>query len=471
MDRTGTNAKPAGISPGRGLVALALATLLSSLGVSMANVALPVFTEVFAAPFAAVQWIVVAYLLASTTLIVGAGRLGDLVGQVQILRAGIGLFTLATVLCGLAPSLGALVAARAMQGAGGAVMLTAAMALVQATVAKDRMGRAMGLLGTMSAIGTALGPSLGGLILAVAGWRGLFLAVAPLGLLTFALTARTLPRGGREGAGGRGGFDLIGLLLIGVTLGSYALAVTAGERLTAVGVLLLLTLVIVSGAAFIWHERRTAAPLIGPGALRDPLFVTRLAMNALVATVMMATLVVGPFFLSRTLGLSAGEMGFVLAVGPVLSTISGVPAGRAVDRYGARICVNVGLVVVAVGAFALSVLPAILGLAGYIAAVAVMTPGYQLFLAANNTAVMTDLPADRRGLTSGLLNLSRNLGLITGASVMGSLFAFATGSGALASATAAEIATGQVVTFRVAGLLILAALLLSLTGDRLARRS
>ena len=148
-------------------------------------------------------------------------------------------------------------------------------------------------------------------------------------------------------------------------------------------------------------------------------------MSGLVSTVMMATLVVGPFYLSSALGLSTAMTGLVMSIGPVVSALSGVPAGRMVDRLQAQPVVTIGLVAMAAGCVALSVLPPIFGLAGYIAAIAVMTPGYPLFQAANNTAVMSDVKPDQRGVISGLLNLSRNLGLITGASVMGAVFAFA----------------------------------------------
>ena len=152
---------------GRGaLASLSLAMLLSSLGTSIANVGLPTLAQAFDASFQAVQWVVLAYLLAMTTLIVGVGRLGDMFGRRRLLLAGIGLFTAASVLCGVAPTLWLLIAARAAQGLGAAIMMALAMALVGETVAKARTGSAMGLLGTMSAIGTALGPSLGGVLIA-----------------------------------------------------------------------------------------------------------------------------------------------------------------------------------------------------------------------------------------------------------------------------------------------------------------
>ena len=148
------------------LASLSLSMLLSSLGTSIANVGLPTLAEAFTASFQAIQWVVLAYLLAITTVIVSVGRLGDMVGRRRLLLAGIVLFTGASWLCGISPSLSMLIAARAAQGLGAAIMMALSMALLGETVPRERTGSAMGLLGTMSAIGTALGPSLGGLLIA-----------------------------------------------------------------------------------------------------------------------------------------------------------------------------------------------------------------------------------------------------------------------------------------------------------------
>jgi MFS family permease len=195
-----------------------------------------------------------------------------------------------------------------------------------------------------------------------------------------------------------------------------------------------------------------------------------LAMSTLVMTVMMATLVVGPFYLSRTLGLTAALVGTVMSIGPIISTLSGVPAGRVVDRFGAPFMVVVGLIAMAAGSVALSVLPAMFGLAGYIAAIALLTPGYQLFQAANNTAVMMDVHPDQRGVISGMLSLSRNLGLITGASVMGALFAFAAGASDIATALPGAIAGGMRITFGIAAILLVAAIAIALASRAFALR-
>jgi EmrB/QacA subfamily drug resistance transporter len=457
-------------SAGWALASLSLSVLLASLGTSIANVALPTLAQAFAASFQEVQWVVLAYLLATTALIVSVGRLGDITGRRRLLLVGLYVFTAASALCGAAPSLWLLIGARAAQGLGAAVMLSLAMAFVGATVQKERTGSAMGLLGTMSAIGTALGPSLGGILIAGLGWRAIFLVNVLLGVLTLLIAHRFLPFDRRIASAERAGFDTVGTLLLAATLVAYALAMTMGRGSFGPLNVALLLAAITGVGLFILAARRAASPLIQLAMFRDPVLSAGLAASALVATVMMATLVVGPFYLSRALGLNEALVGVVMSIGPIISTLSGVPAGRVVDRLGAPVVAMVGLMEMAVGSFALSTIPATFGVAGYIAAIVVLTPGYQLFQAANNTAVMKDVSPDQRGVISGMLNLSRNLGLITGASVMGAVFALASGTIDVATAPPETVANGMRTAFAVAAALIVGALCIAMASRDLATR-
>lgn len=453
------------------LASLSLSMLLPSLGNSIANVGLPTLSRAFDASFQQAQWIVLAYLLASTSLIVGVGRLGDLVGRRRLLLAGIVLFTVASVLCGSAPALGLLIAARAAQGVGAAVMMALTLAVVGETVPKATIGSAMGLLGTMSAIGTALGPSLGGVLIDALGWRAMFLVNVPLGLVTFLLARRHLPLDRRLAHAERARFDHLGTLLLALTLAAYALATTVGGRghfgprnaallaAAALGVVL-----------FVRAEARATSPLMPLAMFRAPGLSAGLVTSTLVSTVMMATLVVGPFYLSRGLGLAAVRVGLLLSVGPLLAAVTGVLAGRVVDRFGARRTTTAGLAAMAAGCSLVSILPAVLGIAGYVAPVVVVTIGYSLFQTANNTAVMADVLPDRRGVVSGLLNLSRNLGLVTGASVMGAVFAVASATNDMAAAGPDAVGAGMRVTYAVAAILIVGALGVAVGGRALVAR-
>jgi MFS family permease len=195
-----------------------------------------------------------------------------------------------------------------------------------------------------------------------------------------------------------------------------------------------------------------------------------LAMSTIVATVMMATLVVGPFYLARGLGLDAARVGLVVAVGPLVAALSGLPAGRLVDRFGVQRMSIVGLSGIAAGCVALASAPATAGIAGYIVPIGCMTASYALFQAANTTAVMTDIRPDQRGVISGMLSLARNLGLITGTSAMGAVFASATGTLTITMARPEAVAAGMRSTFAVAAILIGVALATALGGRALVRR-
>lgn len=474
METTNTHAAPRqpgedAVSTSWVLAALALCTLLPALGISIANVALPTLAEAFAVTFQQVQWVVLAYLLASTVLVVGVGRLGDIAGRRRLLLAGLVLFTAASVLGGVSADFRLLVAARAAQGLGAAIMTALAMALVGDAVPRHRTGRAMGLLATMSATGTALGPSLGGLLIAGFGWRAIFAATAALGIATLPLAWRHLPADRQAPAAQRMRYDKAGTLLLALSLAAYALAMTAGRGSFGLHNAALLAAAAGGLGLFVLVEAKTASPLIRLSRLREPALAGGLATSALVSAVMMATLVVGPFYLSRGLGLGPALVGITMSVGPLVVALSGVPAGRLVDRFGARRTTLAGLAALAAGSGALSLTPDLFGLGGYLAPIVVATAGYALFQAGNNTAVMIDVAADQRGAISGLLALSRHLGFITGASALAAVFAFACGTADFTAASADGVASGMRAAFAVALLLVVAALAIAVAGRAPAR--
>ncbi|MBK9656432.1 MAG: MFS transporter [Rhodanobacteraceae bacterium] len=452
------------------LASLSLSMLLAALGTSIANVGLPSLAKSFEASFQSVQWIVIAYLLAITSVIVSVGRLGDVIGRRRLLLGGLGLFTLASVLCGVAPTLGLLIVARVAQGLGAAIMMALTLAFVAQTVPKARIGSAMGLLGTMSALGTALGPSLGGLLIANLGWRSIFLVNLPLGLLTLVLAYRHLPLERPSSRSEVGGFDLSGTLLLALTLLAFALAMTLGRGHFGPLNQALLMAALVGAGLFAWVETRVAAPLIRPALFRDRVLSAGLAMSALVTSVMMATLVIGPFYLSGALALDAMNVGLVMACGPVVAALVGVPAGRLVDRFGSQWTTIAGLVAMAVGSSTLTLVSTRLGVPGYLAPLSLITAGYALFQAANNAAVMAEIRPEQRGVVSGMLNLARNLGLVSGASAMGAVFAFGTASADTATAPAAALAAGMHLCFAVAAALVLAALAIAVASHAAVTR-
>jgi MFS family permease len=318
----------------------------------------------------------------------------------------------------------------------------------------------------MSAIGTALGPTLGGVLIAGFGWRAIFFINVPLGILTFRLAKRYLRADQSKPKTERASFDVTGTVLLTLTLAAYALAMTTGRGSFGLLNVALLLAAFFGGWFFVFAEARTASPLIEMAMFRKLDLSASLTTSVMVSTVMMATLVVGPFYLSRSLGLDAAIVGLVMSVGPVVAALTAVPAGRIADRIGTQCVTTVGLIGMLAGTFALSVLPATFGLLGYIAPIVVITASYAFFQTANNTSVMTDVSSDQRGTISGMLNLSRNLGLITGASVMGAVFAVGSATNDIATAPPDAVASGMRITFAVAAGLLVVALAIAIGAYR-----
>lgn len=388
-------------------ITLGLSILLASLGTSIVNIAIPTLAEVFLLPFIQVQAVVIGYLISLTITVVIAGRLGDRYGCKSMLIVGLVIFSLASLLCSVAPSLWILVAARSFQGIGAAFLMTLAMALTRQTVNKSQLGRAMGMLGTISALGTALGPVLGGVLIALSGWQSIFGLQFILASIALILAWVLLPN------------DCIRKQI--PTLSS-------------------------------WQPDQNITP--------------NLMVNLLVAAVMMTTLVIGPFYLSLGLSLNQMQVGLIMGIGPVVAILSGIPSGRLVDRWGSRYIVAIGLIFLIIGSFMLAIVPKLMGLSGYIFPIIILTLGYQLFQAANNTMTLADVPKARQGMVSGLLSLSRNMGLIIGASVMGAIFSFGVGTIQFNQATALAIIDGMQFTFLCAGALMIVGLLISCVSFR-----
>lgn len=466
-DDPGAAPKPdAIISSSGALVCLSLCMLIPSLSISITNVALPVFAATFAISGQAAQWVVLAHLLAVTTLVVTAGRLGDLIGRRTLLLYGLLLFTGASLACAVAPSFWFLVAARFLQGVGAAVLTALSMAFVGDVVPKERMGSAMGLLGTMSAVGTALGPALGGALIARFGWSSIFLVNVPLGGVALATAWLFLRRADAPQIPSRPRFDPPGILLLALALGCHSLSMTVGGGDLGRSNILLLLLAAAFAGAFVMVERASPAPLVRLDLFADTRLCASFVAGMLVMTVVMATLVVGPFYLSDALGLDALELGLVMSSGPIAAALTGVPAGRLVDRLGASRMSLIALSAAMSGACAFALASSGGGVAAYVGCLVVITSGYALFQAANNTFALKDAPADQRGVISGLLTLSRNLGLVTGASAMGGLYAIAFAAYRDSMQGAAASAAAMRITFLAGATLIGVAMLVLLAARR-----
>ena len=439
--------------------ALGVSMLLASLNTSIANAVLPTLAKQLGASFPQAQWIIVAYLLAMTSTVVIAGRLGDLLGRKGVLVGGLLVFAAGSLLCGVASGVLGLIAARAAQGIGAAVMMALSVALATESSAEGASGKALGMLGTMSAAGTAFGPTLGGLLISGIGWRSVFLVSVPLALVAAGVAQRSLPHQSVEPRSSSAQFDFKGAVLLALSLTAYALSMTLERGRFGWGSIALIAVALLGFAAFMRVESKAEHPLVPPKVVQDRDLRVGLVSSLVVSAVMMSTLVVGPYYLSKALHLDPLHIGLALSLGPVVVALVAVPAGRVADQWGSGNMSRVGLGAMLLGASLLTVVHPGLGLAGYLAPIVAMCAGYGVFQTANNTAIMAGATSQERGVVGGVLNLSRNLGLITGASMLAALFGWVSGISRGDVFSTRLVATGMQVTFLVSALLVLGALI------------
>jgi MFS family permease len=397
-----------------------LSIVLAALGISSAAVTLPEMSLEFQDGGFDPTLVVSIYILATTALIVPLGRAGDFWGKRTVLVLGLCVYGLGALLAFQTRAPWVLIFARFVQGIGAAAMLAMPLALVRENIPTERVGRWMGAMGTMSAIGTASGPALGGAIAAIFEWRTVYLLQIPAALIALLFCLIFIRNRRQVAVTVR--FDILGSGALVVFLAAFTLAVSDiadGFDLKAI------TLFGIAAAAllgFLFIETRASAPIIPMNLLRSSHLKLSLVMNAMVSLVMMGILVVGPFFLIDGLKLTTAQMGIAMSVGPISSALSGVPAGRLTEWIGSARAVVFGAIAMAISTAAMAVLPYMFGISGFVIAFVLLPPSYQLFLAALNTSVMENVSTKDQGVTAGIVNLARNFGFIVGAGAISGLY-------------------------------------------------
>lgn len=409
--------------PGFVIFVLSLTTLMSAIDTNVVNIGLPTIEKALNASFASLQWVVLSYLLAVTSLIVGIGRIGDLFGKKKIFVFGIGLFTLASLLCGLSRSIYELIAFRALQGIGGSVLMALSFAIAGDTIPKEKIIRSMSILTVMLPTGFALGPSAGGLLIGLFGWRSIFFLNVPIGAaaLLLALRIPELPAAGETS----GTLDIRGLLVLSATLTCYVLSVTLAENQgTGRGVLLLAAGAVAGIAAFLLLEKKTKAPLVDLMLFRNPVFSASLAVSVLLYTTTTA------------------------------------------KRFGNFPVMIFGITAMGIGSLLMSTVGLSTSAAAFSAIWFFFNGCLAFFQTPNNASIIARARPEQRGLASGLLNLSRTIGLTTGAAVIGAVFYAFARTASISAASPQRIAGAIHGTFLVTACILACALLIGLIALR-----
>jgi EmrB/QacA subfamily drug resistance transporter len=429
-------------SPGKWSVfaVVAIGVLMATLDSSIVNISLPTLARAFARPVnGALQWVVIAYLLVIVALLLTAGRLGDMFGRKPVWQWGLALFTLGSASCGLSSSIALLIAARALQGVGAALMMALSPALLTAAFPASERGRALGMNALTVATGISAGPPLGGIITERLSWRWIFFINVPLGVLGILLAARVLPRAAARVAPR---FDLPGAALLAVALASLTGALSFAHDLGYGSPLLLGTLLLGGGAlaGLVAHERRTVAPILDLGLLAIPAFRSALTSLVLSFLALFGVAFLTPFYLEQLRGLSTEQSGLMMVAYPLVIAVVSPFTGALSDRIGSRLLAPVGLGLAAVVLFLLGLLGPHTPLGWVAATLSLGGLAQALFQPANNSALLGAAPRERQGLAGGLLATGRVLGQSLSIALAGAVFA---GFGGAAAGQALQNAPGD----------------------------
>lgn len=404
------------------MACVAIGIFLSTIDGSIVNVALPTLARSLGAPFVAVQWVVLAYLLVLVSLMMVAGRLADMYGKKPLYASGFIVFTIGSLLCGLSPSVHVLVASRVVQAIGAAFLMALGAAIVTEVFPPRERGKAMGIVGVMVSIGLVSGPTLGGLILGTFTWHAIFFVNLPLGILGTVMVWRFVPN--TKGSSAQT-FDLLGAALLFVSLLSFLLAITLGPRASFRSplVLGLGTCAIACMVTFVRTERKALHPLVDLTMFRNSTLATNVATGLLAFVASSGLVFLLPFFLQDVQGRSPREAGVLLITGPIMIGIASPLSGWLSDRVGTRPLTVLGLAILVVGYGLVSTLSATTSAPAYVAKVMWIGLGMGTFQSPNNSAIMGSVPSDRLGVASGLLSLTRTLGQTTGVALIGAAWA------------------------------------------------
>lgn len=457
------------------LIAVGMGVFLATIDGSIVNIGINTLVKELGQPLAVVEWVILAYMLTISTLMLSIGRLGDMVGKKTLYIAGLVIFTIGSVLCGLSNSIFWLIAFRVLQAVGASMLMALGTALVTEAFPAVERGKALGIMGALVSIGIIAGPTIGGLILESLTWHWLFFVNIPVGIIGVILVTRFVPAN-RPGEKQR--FDYLGAGAMFLALISFLSALSLGQHngFNNPLILAMFAISLIMAILFIRIESRSAQPMIDLSLFKNRLFSINLVTGFLTFIVSAGTMLLFPLYLQNILQYSPRQTGLMMAITPVTVALVAPLAGVLSDRIGSRLITSIGLGMILIGNIAISTLSAETSTLGYLLRFIPLGIGIGLFQAPNNSAVMGSVQRQNLGIASGLLNLTRTIGQTTGIAILGAFWesrvTFLSGGNPLKDVTTAPVpaqVTGLQQTVFLSIVIILVALGLSLWALKQSR--
>ena len=397
------------------------AAFMATLDTSIVNISLPTIAGWFRTDMGLVSWVVMAYLLVLSGLMLACGRLGDLKGFRRIFIAGFVVFTAGSLLCGLSPSIGFLIASRGVQGIGAAALDAMAPAMIVACLPAEKRGWALGILMTVVSVAIAAGPVLGGFITEFLGWHWVFFVNVPIGILACILAVRYLPRDEVPDQAGR--FDTAGAAVILLALVALLFPLNQGlyRGWTSPVILGSFTASLIFFCLFLLHERRCSSPLIDMSLFSSGNYLWGNIAGMLIVLTFAGSEFLLPFSLELARGISIEMVGVLLAVPAIFLMLASLVAGRLSDRYGSRGLMIVAALLSAATMVLFSLMDASTGLPFIIATLALEGIAVGLFMPPNMRLVLGSGRQEAGGVASGVMMTLRNVGAMFGIAILGTV--------------------------------------------------
>lgn len=398
------------------LLNVVVMTFMATLDGSIVNVALPMMAEKLAVTTEAIAWVVTAYLIVIAITILIFGKIGDIIGKIKVFKFGIGLFTIGSLMCGLSDTFVFLVIARVVQAIGASGAMATNQGIITQVFPRSERGRALGMSGTAVALGSLVGPPLGGFIVSVLNWKYIFLINIPIGLFALIMGSRVLPNidnSNNERFDFKGAFLIImviltvfGSLIWGEDLGYSNPMIIGGFIIAAVSLMV-----------FINVERRMPIPLLQLEIFKNKLFSLSLLCAFISFVAISCSNIIQPFYLQNVMKLSPAVTGFILMAFPLILAIVAPISGYLSDIIGSEILTFLGLTFTSLGLFLMSTLNQHSSIFTLVIFVFIMSLGNGLFQSPNTSLIMSTVSLNRLGIAGSVNALIRNLGMVFGISM------------------------------------------------------
>lgn len=396
------------------LPVILLGPLMATLDSSIVNVALPDMSQKLSVGINTIQWVVTSYLIAISALILIFGRIADIIGKAKIFQYGFVIFSVGSLLCGFSKNVGFLIFSRIIQAVGASMTMSSNQGLIAAIFPSNERGKALGLSATTVAIGTMMGPPLGGIMVEIFNWETIFWINVPIGIGAFFLGRKMLPKEERKES--KDSFDLKGAILFMSFVVSLFWAMLSGEKLGWVNKYIIVSFIVAAASFFSFYfvETKEKIPMLDFSMFDNKIFNVSIFCAFVSFLVIFCYNIINPFYLQYIMNISPAKAGILMIVYPISAGIIASMSGYISDRLGSEITTFLGLLVTTIGLVLLSFLNTSSTYIDIVTKIAILGFGNGLFQSPNNTIVMSLVPKNKLGITGSINALVRNMGMVFG---------------------------------------------------------